>query len=364
MLDKLSKFSTNTIPLFILFLISGCGTESIESTDAQLLRPVRTLQVEQANRKPIQEFTAVVDASQKVDLSFKISGKLVNIFAKPGDQVSQGQLIAQLDDTDIKIQLLEAQSSYEKAKADFNRAKDLIKSNAVSHSDFDKLKAQYNSALAQYEANKNKLQYTQLVASFNGIIAKRYVENYQEINALAPIVALHDLNNINFKVDIPESVLIHFKPGSVVPEVSASFASIPDAQFPLTFKEISTQADEVTKTYQVVFSMPSPKTHTILPGMSAIVEVTKPNIENAAASFYLPAHCVLKDANGNYIFVVKQVASGKGEISRRNIVIGDITPLGIEIFDGITNGEHVVTAGMSKVSDGMLVKFNPAEKAL
>ena len=335
----------------------GCDSDAPEQGLEPLLRPVRTVQVEPSVTGPFKEFTAVVDAFQKADLAFRVSGNLVELPVKSGDLVAQGQLIARLDDADIQVQLKEAQSSYEIALSDYGRAQKLIGNNSISYSDFDQFKAKYNSAYAQLQSVKNKLAYTRLHASFDGVIAQRYVENFQEVNAQTPIVALHDLEQISFKVDIPESVLINVKPGETPPKVTASFESIPDAEFSLTFKEISTQADEITKTYQVVFTMPGSTDYTILPGMSARVRVSRPDSAEPLANFYLPAHAVLKDTQGNYVFTVSQTEPGQGRIARQNITVGNITSLGLEVFAGLQAGQHVITAGMSKVADGVIVKF-------
>lgn len=339
-------------------LLTACTTEQAQP-EAEILRPVKTVTVAAANSGPFREFTAVVDASQKVDLAFKVSGSIVELAVKAGDQVQEGQLIARLDDADFKVRLDEAQSNYDKASSDFERAKKLIMSKTISQADFDQLKAQYNSALAQLETAQNNVNYTKLNATFDGVIAQRYVENFQEINALSPVVALHDITNINFQVDVPESVIINVQPGAQPPKVTANFASIPNQEFDLTFKEISTQADEVTKTYQVVFTMPTPTTHTILPGMSARVRVARAeDASTSVANFYLPPHAVLKDAQGNYVYLVTSAEPGVGEIHRVNITIGDITNWGLEVYSGVAPGDKVVTAGMSKVSEGMRVKFN------
>ena len=342
----------------MLALLSACDSGAQKEQTEAPLRPVKTVQVQTASLGPYQEFTAVVDASQKVDLAFKVSGSVVEIPVKAGDEVTQGQLIARIDDTDFKVQLNEAQSSYEKASSDFQRARELITSNSISQADFDQLKAQFNSASAALETAQNNLDYTKLHANFDGIIAQRYVENFQEISALTPVAALHDLKNINFKVDLPESILINVRPGSEPPKVSAFFASIPDQTFDLTFKEISTQADDVTKTYQVVFTMPAPTTNLILPGMTARVRVSRPEgLSGLIADFYLPAQSVLQDSAGSYVYTVKRIQAGVGEIQRTPITIGDLTNWGVEIYSGVNEGQHVVTAGMSKVTVGMRVKF-------
>lgn len=78
---------------------------------------------------------------------------------------------------------------------------------------------------------------------------------------------------------------------------------------------------------------------------------------NHDPAFYLPANVVLKDNNNHYVFVVNQVEEGKGKVTKKVVTIGEITPLGIEVYSGLTQGDVVITAGMTKVSDGMLVKL-------
>ena len=88
-------------------VLSACGQNDTLVSEEAPLRPVRTVVVEKAESGPYKEFTAVVDASQKVDLAFKVSGEIIEMPTKAGDEVTEGQLIARLDDTDIKVQLSE-----------------------------------------------------------------------------------------------------------------------------------------------------------------------------------------------------------------------------------------------------------------
>lgn len=355
---QISRFITAHLIIVFTLLVSACSEQKEDDSAKPVLRPVRTAVIEHAQSGPYREFTAVVDASQKVNLAFKISGRIIELPVKSGDRVKKGQLIALLDDTDIKVELADAQSSYNKARSDFNRGKELIVNNTISQADFDQLQANFSSASAHLESIQNRLDYTRLEASFDGVIAQRFVENFEEIQAQSPIAALHDIVNINFNVDVPESVMINVRPQSAPPKVSAIFESIPDQVFDLAFKEISTQADDVTKTYKVVFTMPNSTTNTILPGMSARVRVMSPDNDHAVANYYLPDQTVLKDNSGHYVFVVQAQGDGTGVIQRKNVVIGNITAWGIEVYSGIETGQHLVTAGMSKVSDGMTVKFD------
>lgn len=360
-MNRLRHILRYALPVSAYVVLLGCQPASETADSGVQLRPVRTLVVQQTDASGEFEFTGVVDASKKVDLAFKIAGEIIDLPLNTGDEVVAGQLIARLDDKDIRIELQEAQSSFDKAKADFDRAKGLITSNSVSRSEFDRLKAEYNSFAAQLESAKNKLEYTRLTASFSGVIAKKFVENFQEVNAKERVVALHDLNNINFNIEVPETIMINVQRDRTPPKVWAVFDAIPDTQFPLTFKEVSTEADSVTKNFQVTFSMPSPKGHNILPGMSARVRVEKLPILEPVASIYVPAHAVLKAQDGHFVYTVTSVDDVAGKVVKQPVVIGDITARGIAVFSGLQEGQHLLVAGMSKVSDGMLVKFQSKE---
>ena len=100
-------------------LISGCGKEAGDSEEKQPLRPVRYMVVESPDTLRRYEFAAVVDASRKADLSFKVSGEIIDIFIRQGSEVKAGQVLAKLDDADIKLYLKEAQSNFEKSDADY-----------------------------------------------------------------------------------------------------------------------------------------------------------------------------------------------------------------------------------------------------
>ncbi len=341
-----------------IVLATGC-TEQVEEQTKQL-RPVRTLEVSLQQSGRTQEFTAVVDAAKKVDLAFKISGEIVELAVKPGESVKQGDLIARLEDKDIRLQLQEAQASFDIAKNDYNRALELISTQYISQSEIDSLKAKFNSAQAQLESAKNKLEYTELKAPFSGIIAKRFAENFQEVNALQAIASLHDIQNVHFKIDVPESVMIFAAADNNRPEPTAfaSFDAIKNVRFPIEFQEVNTEADDVTRNYEVTFTMPAPTEHSILPGMSATVEVEPSSGGHTSVDYYLPSQSVLSDSQGKFIYIVQAKEQGVGEVKRRDVVVGELTALGFEVFSGVQAGEHVVTAGMSKVTDGMLVKFN------
>jgi RND family efflux transporter MFP subunit len=339
----------------VVFLLA-CQKEEI--IISEILRPVRTMVIEHPDSGKVMQYAAVVDASQKADLSFKVSGELIHIYVRQGDDVKKNQILAKLNDTDIKLSLAEAQSSFDKSKADYDRGTALMDSNVISNADMDKLRALYSSASTRLESAQNNLEYTNLYASFDGVIAKKYTENFQEITAKQSVFALHNITEIHLKINVPESVIIQIPRNDTSHTIFAVFDDIPNQTFPAEFKEVSLQADEFTKTYEVTFTMESPQDHTILPGMTAILRGTQRlTSENKNKRFYLPSNSVLKDNAGNFVYVVEGTGDGKGVVKKLPVSIGEITSEGIEVFFGIKTGDHLVTAGVSKISDGMIVKF-------
>jgi RND family efflux transporter MFP subunit len=364
------------IAILAMTFLNACDKTPQVETEPEL-RPVRTLLLKAVDVSQALEFTAVVDALNRADLAFKISGNLTHFLVKQGDKVNKGDVIAKLDDTDLKIYVAEAQAHFDTAMADLTRAKNLVKTNYISASEFDQIRTKAQSAKAQLASANNNLDYSTLRASFDGVIAKVYSKNYQEINAKEPIVRLHDLSEIQLIVNIPESIMIHLKKNAAQGVVSATFNSIEDHNFPLQFSEVATLADEHSKTYEVIFTMKALDGYVILPGMTALVraQVAREQSENQVyPSFYLPSHTVLKDSLGNYVYVVKEHKTGVGKIFRKPVVIGNITAQGIEVFTsftseelsgssaGLQSGDHVITAGMSKVSAGSLVKFTQSSE--
>ena len=342
--------------ILLVFLLPACD-RSTEPVAKPPLRFVKTEKVTTPGTNTWREFPGVVEAAQKADLGFRVAGKLNKMLVKEGDIVTSNQLLAQLNTTDFDIQLKSRQAEFDQADADFKRGKNLVEKGLISRSDFDKLKAQDESAKAGLAAAKQNLEYASLRAPFSGRIAKRHVDNFEEVSAKQTVYTLQDLSSMSIKINIPESVMILVRKGAN-PEVYATFDKIPDRQFPLSLKEVSTQANESTNTYEVTLSMPVIEGFNVLPGMSVTVR-GKPENGNVAESnvIHVPAQAVLEDAEGRYVYVVKVVDSNKGQVEKRMVTTGKLSNLGLAISSGLNTGELIVTAGMSKMHSGLEVRL-------
>jgi len=342
--------------IFSFLILTACNKSSqdVERPPVQPLKPVRTVTIGEGAQS-IKTFPGVVDAIQNAEIGFRVSGVLKKVNVKEGEIVKQGTIIAELDQTDFIISLNATQSEFDRSNANFNRASKLIKKGAISQSDFEKLKAEKNIAKSQLDSAKQNLNYTVLTSPFDGIVAKTYLSNFEKISSSEQFAAIQDLSAFEVSIDIPESLMIKIKGKENNHDVYAAFDSIDERQFPLTFKEVSTRADEKTQTYKIKFIMQAPTSINVLPGMSAtIFAIEKKSAINH--DIYVPSHSVLEDSAGRFVYAVKKKPETmQGVVVRRNVVVGKVNENGIQITQGLKIGDRVITAGMSKVSAGLNV---------
>jgi len=348
------SFLLASCSLMTALFLTGCGDEEV-AQEIEVVRPVKTLVVGGGNGGSKREFPGVVYATQKADLSFRVSGKLESISVKEGDQVIKGQELAKLDETDFKITLADRKASYDTAKANFNRAAKLVEKGYVSRTDYDKLKATYAGAQAGLESAEQDIKYTTLKASFAGHISKRFVENFEEISAKQTIFVLQDVSSLDIKVDISENLMIRLKKNKEKRQAYATFNAIKGEQFPLTLKEISTQADEQTQTFQVTLTMQPPENYRILPGMSTTVVANIEGLERTGSDWVkLPVAAVISNLEKqDTVWVVDETSM---TVSPRAVETGALTGSNVAVR-GLNLGDRIVIAGAAFMREGMKVSL-------
>ncbi len=351
-----------TLTSAMCLAISACNSTPDDTDTSPPLRLVRTFEVTPYTQQLWREYLGVVDAVQKANLGFRVPGKLEKLLVNEGDLVSANQLLAHLDATDYSIQLRSREAEYKQAHGDYLRAQKLVESGTISRSDYTKLQAQNSTAEASMASARQNLDYTSLRAPFAGRIAKRHIENFEEVAAKQVVYSLQDISSLSVKVDIPESVMINVKE-SAVPLVFAIFDTIPGRRFPLVFKEIATQSDPGTNTFQATFTMKAVDEYTILPGMSVTVRVEPDTINQQIENLvFLPAQAVLEDSQGRFVYIAKPEANGLGSVQRSNVETGKLSRQGLEILSGLSVGDLVITAGMSKMQPGLKVRLGEEKR--
>ncbi|MCU7932988.1 MAG: efflux RND transporter periplasmic adaptor subunit [Candidatus Thiodiazotropha sp. (ex Codakia rugifera)] len=344
----------------------GCEKpQPLQTVD--IVRPVKTYLIETADSGGIRSFPARIDAGRKAELAFRVSGKVKTLAVKEGDRVEKGQQLATLDTTDYQITFNDRKANLENAKKNFMRAKELIVKGNISKMDFDRLEAEFKSAQSALESAQQDLKYTKLTAPFKGVIAKRHIENFEEIQAKQIVLDLQDISQLEVKFDIPESQLRELQPEGDMPDsrrtqipVKVTFSDLPGKSYPLTYREVSTKADEKTQTFRVTYTMERTDDVTILPGMTATAIVDLSGFLSMDIRHTVPAQAII----GDYKLDPKAwvIDEQSMTVKSRSVKVGRLLGNNIEVLEGLEPGERIVTAGAPFVVENMPIKLMPDQE--
>ena len=356
------------------FIFIGCGNKE-EPVIEEIIRPVKTMTVEAGPEIAGFTLPGKVRASQRVELAFKeVGGRLIElpIAGREGQEVKEGDLLARIDPRDFQTRLRnvqgrlkEAIASLDLANAEYDRVKRIQQQDpgAISGADIDRKREAVNmmegrikSLRAEVAAARDKLSYTQLKAPFTGLIARRFVDNFQEVKPKQPILALEDVSSVEILVDLAENVMALARADTEATITSvAEFPTAPGKKFDLELKEYATKADPATQTYQVVLQMPQPEEISILPGMTATVTVSLGSKGVKGMAVVIPAIAVLAEPDGkSFVWIVdpKEMSVRKQEV-KVGMISGSEN---IDVTEGLEGGETIAVAGILQLQDGMKVR--------
>ncbi|MCQ8103729.1 efflux RND transporter periplasmic adaptor subunit [Methylomonas sp. SURF-2] len=351
-----------------ILILNACREEPETKTSEQSVRPVKVLKIGNVSSDQTLKMPSTVRASDRVDLAFQVPGRLIEMPVKEGQAVKKGDLLARLDPRDYETNLRNATGTLAKAKAkleydiaEYHRYVSVKEKEAGAVSDSvlslkkaaeNVSKADLQSAQAGVDAARDQLAYSYLRAPFAGVLAKRYVDNYQEVQAKQTIISLQNTTAIELLIDVPELLVA---PERRIPRAHAEFASAPGKLFELTVKEFATQADPMTQTYQVVLVMPSPRGIRILPGMTANVIFDLSDTDVADTEISIPAIAVTADTAGKpFVWVIDDKTM---QVQRRSVTTGALTGNdNIRITAGLKPGETIAISGVSMLRDGQVVR--------
>ncbi len=337
--------------------VSGKLTQqSAELAQPSLARPVPTTLVKEHLNEKIRLFPGTVKASSSVELSFSVEGQLIELDGREGRQVKKGEIIAKLDPRDFINGYESSKASYLQSKTELNRAKKLIDQQVISRSEYDAAKTTFDKALAQMNISEKGKEDTIIRAPFDGVVAKRYVENNEHVKKQIPVLALKDISQIEVVIKVPENLMVQ---GGVETfnNIEVQFDGKADSWFSASIKEFRVQSDPVTRTYDVSVALQPPKDLEILPGMTATVKAVfgAGSKEMAKASIcVIPVEAVFSESDGkSYVW---RVPTTGGKPEKVRVELGSMHNDGIEVKEGLQRGERIATAGVHSITSETQVR--------
>ena len=323
-------------------------------------RPVKILTVGGVGAGGSLEFPGKISPTQNAEPAFEVAGKIIEFPVVESQALEEGDVIARLDPRDYQSELDKATANERKAEVDLQRYRTLYEKGVNPKSDLDGAQRRYEVTLAGLKTAQKALEDSVLRAPFSGTVAKKLVDDFQNVQAKQPIVVLQDESTLQIEVFIPERDFARMTPGlsneertrRANPQVSLS--SIPGRTFPARIKEFSTTADPVTRTFTATFEFDPPPDVTIRSGMTAKITLKPRAGQAGTGGISLPARAVLTDETGEAFVWVVDPATMK--VERSPVVVGELEGESIVVRSGLTDGQQVAVSGVHELSEGAEVR--------
>ncbi|QUX97192.1 efflux RND transporter periplasmic adaptor subunit [Marinomonas sp. CT5] len=351
-------------------MLAGCSSnEDDVVVEKEIIRPVKLITIEATDSINIRRFPAELKASEEADIAFRVGGQLMKVNVVAGQRVQKGELLAVLDPTDFKLQVELAQANQNLAEAQFKRIKNLLRQDATTQSQYDSTKATLDQANNALQTAKNQLKYTKVYAPFKGVISSVAIENFQYISATAPIMHMQNIDDLDVEFQVPESLVVSIRSTKSDYQANVVVDVAPDEKLSGVYKEHNTTPNQTTMAYDVSLRLirNSKSEHTLLPGMTANVDIDLSRLLGANRHIVIPVEAVMRHENtetGQSNSTVWVFNKDTGKVSSRIVTLGTLQGNKIEITSGLEAGDQVVAAGVSSLTESMHVRPWTRERGL
>lgn len=360
----------------LVLIITGCGKKQDENK--LLNNNVEAIPVEifKACRTTLQNemtFTATVATIDEVMIQPKVSGEVRKLYVDKGQEVTAGDLLAELDTQDFLIRLEDAEAAVKVAQAqiaatraeldqvssDYKRLEELNRQEIISAQQFESIKSKLRALEAQLQLAESQLErtmamrneaqlqlsYTRIVSPIAGLITERFISAGEIASPGKPLFKIVNLDPIKVVTHIPETILPNLKVG----QPAVIYAEIDKhREFKGTIQVIGPAIDPLTRTAAVEI-LTSNSLHLLKPGMFCRTRLI---VEERREALVLPREAIIRDGNITYVFTIDSDVA-----SRKNIKTGIEQGGLVEVLEGIAEGSLVVVSGKENLRTGARVKI-------
>jgi len=332
-------------------LLAAC--EEPPPPAAEKIRAIKTIVVADRGAGQARRFPGVIEAVDTSSLSFEVGGNTREILVDVGARVKTGDTLATLDDTPYKLNVDAAEAEVDRAKAnqaekktEFDRQDTLYKKDWVSKAAWDQAKAAYDSTTSQVSYANSKLnlarrdlEKTVLRAPFDGVIAARNADPFQEVARGEKIFDIYIEGAMQVRLSVPETAIMARRHGIFFQ------GGVPLAVMTKSERNVDGHAAHLASGRLMA-----------IPGMTAEANLLLGD-ETGEQSFLLPLSAIAPgEAPGEgYVFLFDEATSTVKMTAVRGA--GGVRDDRVLISEGVSAGDIVAVAGVSFLRDGQQVKL-------
>ena len=324
--------------LFILFSCKeennkagGGGTQGPSAVETVIVKPQKI------------ENTLVTNGSilpnEEINLRSEISGQVIRINFKEGSRVSKGQLLVQIDDSELRPRQQKLNVELKTAKDELERMQELYKIQGISKQDLETAELKVASLqsdlnLVQAQINKSRIR-----APFSGTIGLRQVSRGAYVTPGDPIARLVETDPVKIEFSVPETYATQIKKDQIL-------------SFRLAGSDLSTNAiiyaydpmiDPATRSLKVRAKADN-KNGELIPGSFVSLQLTLKDINDA---LLVPNVAVVPDIEGQKIYIIRD-----GKATQRTVRTGLQRGNEIQLTQGVEAGDTVITTGLLSIREG------------
>jgi membrane fusion protein (multidrug efflux system) len=285
-----------------------------------------------------------IEANEQVEIRSEISGIVESINFQEGSNVSKGQLLFKVNDTELRAQLSQSNTKESLASENERRAKLLLQKEAISQEEYDVARAEHASTKAQSQLIKAQIAKTAVRAPFSGRIGLRSISVGTYITATVLVANLVNIGKLKITFSIPEKYVNELNPNSTILfTVTGS-----NKKYTAKIYAIEPIIEIATRTLQVR-AITDNKDGKLLPGTFANVELPLDVIKDAIV---VPTQAVIPVQNGKKVFI-----SDMGKAKQVMVETATRTDASLLIISGLKAGDTVITTGVMSLKNDAPVKI-------
>ncbi len=288
------------------------------------------------------------EPKQELSMEAEKSGKVIKVLTKEGDHVTVGQTLAIMRGDAINVNAQAAEAAYQNAKSDYNRFDNAYKTGGVTKQQLDQARVALTNAEANYKQAKINVGDTRIKAPINGIINAKMIEPGSMLAAMPPtkMFEIVNVNTLKLKVTVNESQVANLKLGN---NISVTSSVYPDKTFSGKITFIAAKADTALN-FPVEIEITNNANNDLKAGMYGTA-VFKSNQQKQNLTV-IPRTAFVGSVSSNQVFVVEN-----GTAKLKTVTAGRILGDKVEILDGLSDGETVVTTGQINLQEGSKVEI-------
>lgn len=307
--------------------------------------PVRIDTVKKREVGEDKVFAVILNPEKELMVMSQTQGEVEQVNAEVGDHVNKGDLIVRVDDDILQANLLVAEANFEKAKKDLERFENMIEENGVTQDQLEKMRLNLKNAEANYLTLLKRIDQTTIEAPFSGYINQLFTREGSMLGPGSPVFELVDISGFKLKLNASEEEIIGIQEGMQAVITPKAIDTI-SLEGKVTAKAMSAG---MSQQYQVQVTAENKYPGILKGGMLAQVQLIP---EEETAVLAIPKD-IVRNTNGQpYVYTVAE-----GKARKTWITAGRKGVDFLQVIDGLSENDIVVTTGMDNLEDGREVRI-------